>query len=106
MSAAEIGSAVAVLVALISGGFTYAKTRAEAGNITVTTAKDVVALVKDELERVNTDLKTATGELLTQRRLRHELEEKVKMLEHRIAKLELFITEIGHDPATINGWPV
>ena len=106
MSAAEIGSAVAVLVALISGGFTYAKTRAEAGNITVTTAKDVVALVKDELDRVNRDLKETTGELLEQRRRRHELEEHVTMLEHRIARLERFITEIGHDPATINGWPI
>ena len=99
MSGAEIGSAVAIIVALISGGFTYAKTRAEAGNINVAAASSVVGMVRKELERVATELDV-------QRRRRHELEEEVERLEHRIARLELFITEIGHDPATINGWPI
>lgn len=107
MSNAEIGSVVAVLVALISGGFTFIKTRAEAGNITVTTATDVVALVRTELKRVNKALAEAEAELAEQRRRRHEIEAEVHTLEHRVQKLELWITANTEvDPASINGWPV
>lgn len=107
MSGSEIGSVVAVLIALISGGFTYVKIRAEAGNIRVATANEVVGMVRTELKRVTKALSETEDELAEQRRRRHELEQEVERLEHRVEKLELWIVNnTGTDPANINGWPV
>ena len=93
METAEL--VLAGLVVLFGSGGAWAiwKIRSE----TVDTWASVAADLRDEVKQLD-------DELSLQRRRRHELEEEVQSLEHRVSKLEQWILKnTDTDPADING---
>ena len=89
------------LVAVITAGVALSaavasvfKGRAESRHLAVTSAHEALDMLKDVHDKRVDQLGV---ELAIQRRRRHELEEEVGAMEHRIEKLEQWIVEDGSD---------
>ena len=93
MDTAEIVLAGLVVVFGSGGVWAFLKVRSETAGSWVEVA-----------EGLRTEIGNADDELRMQRRLRHELEDEVRVLEHRIDRLELWIIDnTDCDPSDING---
>lgn len=118
MTGAEIATVIMSIGGLLGGGLSFTMTRANAAKseaeterLSVTTANDVVVLVRREMRTLEVELQAQRDARVREREERDEevagLVAEITLLKGRVDTLHKWITDnTDQDPMSINGWPV